>query len=106
MAKITVTLVESTTKEIEVSNVVYRALVLHGDKVLAYKADCEKDLMISVGCVSASINKHSYHESILFGADTFDIEPQEFYEAYAKAVGQLDAIIGIERNTLNCTCND
>lgn len=99
MAKITVTLVESTTKEIEVSGTVYRAAIREKseDIIALYKADYDQDKMVGVYPYTCSIGKLSFLENILFGANTVDIEPHQFYEAYAKVMLQIESFVGLER---------
>lgn len=105
MAKITVTLVESTTKEIEVPNVVYRACksAFSSDIIAYYKADNEQNKMVSVSPTSHVIHETVWLDNILFAANTFDIEPKEFYEAYAKVMLQIESFVGLERLELKQT---
>ena len=102
MAKITVTLVESTTKEIEVPNVVYRACksATTGNTIAYYKADHEQNKAAVVYPASGSFSISEWSNNQLYAANTFDIEPHQFYEAYAKVMLQIESFVGLERLSL------
>lgn len=99
MAKITVTLVESTTKEIEVPNVVYRACksAINGVIIAYYKADIAQNKSVTVYPISYGLSTGEWSNNQLYAANTFDIEPHQFYEAYAKVMLQIESFVGLER---------